>query len=185
MAKKITIELSHQSIQNAITELENYNKSLIRKTKEFTEELANIGVKVAINNDGHWGQYIEFSKNIRSQGAITKAYVIAKNISLVEVQWDVGSSTMNPVLMAEFGSGRYADDKRGKKFGAGRGTHPQGRKNRNGVLNALDPDGWYWSEDGGKTFYHSFGYKPTAPMSHAMNDMFIQIGRVGKKVFGG
>lgn len=47
MIKNINIRLSQESIANAIKELENYQKDLMRRIDTFTRRLAEVGVEIA------------------------------------------------------------------------------------------------------------------------------------------
>lgn len=187
MDRIIKVELNEGSIQNAIDYLKQYKQDLLKKAERFTEALAKEGITVAKMNGGMWGQYIMYSTKHETAGYQSITMMIAQNTQEVLVEWDTGSSTMNPLLMAEFGSGWEADDAKASKYGlsgvAGQGTHPEGRTNKNGIKNAFNPNGWSWKV-GGVT-YHSYGDKPTAPLEHAIVQMYTRIKSLVIEIFGG
>lgn len=104
MKKVIKVQLTEQSINRAIKELESYKKWLLEKTKEFLKALADEGVEIASANfqNAIYDGTNDVTCSVEERGK-DKVAVVA-----------VGSAT----LFIEFGTGvKYAD------------THPEAGKN--------------------------------------------------------
>lgn len=174
---KLNITLSTSSIDSAIKKLEEYNKSLDKKAKMLVEKLAEKGIEVARRNSGY-GAYIYFGMKLDNTTGGATAIMFGKNVKQLVVQWQtkegIKSAEVNPILMAEFGSGAEFDD----VWGVGlveRGSFPN-------QTHAFDSKGWYWKDLDGK-WHHSDGHNPEQPMYHAYKEMYGVIVNVAKEVF--
>lgn len=180
MSKKIVFELSHESIERAKHELLQYQNDINRKVEKFVSRLADVGIRVGEANVGKYGEYLTFSKDlILSNKGEVQEIIAMKSKGLITVEWNVKDGThsaeINPLLMAEFGSGFIADEERGQKFGAGQGT-------LNTYGHAFDSDGWFWVDSEGK--HRSWGEAPLEPMFKASQEMILSIRAIAKEVFG-
>lgn len=174
--KRIRVKLNTKSIQKAIDELTDYKNSLGQKNKLFVERLIDLGIQVAQQNATGIGKYITFSKEVDGNTHCV-GYLIATDSKKIMSMWEtkegVRGAEVSPSLMAEFGSGKYAE----VLFpidGVGRGTFP-------GQTHAFE-NVWHWMDLDGK-WHSSSGLKPTHPMYHADMEMITQIEQVAKEVF--
>lgn len=189
MPTTIKFKLSTSGIKKAKAELNAYRKKLAGKTKEFVSKLAEIGVQTGLSSAGEYQGYILFEYEIKDA---TKTHVsaVVHAVSKEQIlrQWlsgdQVKEAYVDPLLMAEFGSGRYASDASGQKnayfisaggVNAGRGTFP-------GQTHAFDEGGWYWQDLNGE-WQHSEGEIPTMPVFHAVMEMEEQVIALAREVF--
>ena len=162
MAKTITIELSEQSVNDAITELRKYATWVETKEKELRDRLAMLGATVAS---------IRFSRAI---------YDGSDSVS-VRVD-DVGNTATiyaegESVAFIEFGTGAmygYGHPDAGK-FGFGPGTWSDGP---DGKGHWDDPNGWWYGS--GK---HTYGNAPAMAMYSAVNEIAENVTKIAKEVF--
>lgn len=173
---------SPSEVKDALKQLEAYKKSLQKKCEKFVSLLADEGISVAKQNMGEYGQFVSFTKEFEPKRFGCRCLMVATQTGLVRRQWRTlnnatGIVTVDvaPLMMAEFGSGLGAENKRGKKFGMGTGTFP-------GQTHATDPGGWYW-QDLNYEWHHSDGEEATMPMYHAYEAMFAAIYNTAKVVF--
>lgn len=178
----LNLSLSEKSINHAIGELKQYRYSLETKTETFVRKLLDVGIKVAEQNAGGYGKYIEFSKEGKG-GIRTVGYLVAKG-KPITVEWDYyntkKTATVDPLLMAEFGSGKLAEVLFAIS-GVGQGTFP-------GQTHAFDEKGWNykeWQSDHNGKWHHSIGAAPTHPMYKADMEMIQQIDAIAREVFHG
>ena len=61
---KITMNLSEESVRNAIKELNQYKSDVLRKTQEYVSRLSEFGIQTSKNNVGNFGRYITFSQEL-------------------------------------------------------------------------------------------------------------------------
>lgn len=179
--KQIKVKLNSKSIQNAIKELENYKASLEAKNKEFVSRLIDYGIEMAVSYSGNYGKYISFNKKVEG-GENAVGFLIAEGYPIT-VEWivqggEVKTAEIDPLLMAEFGSGQFAEVLFNIS-GVGRGTFP-------GQTHAFE-DSWSFMKkesDGTTKWYRSSGVAPTHPMYHADMEMLDVIESVAREVFG-
>lgn len=178
MPKKITMNLSVSSIQNAIKELRQYQNDLNRKCEEFCRILAELGIQTAKENTGNFGKYISFTYEVKDRTKGCKAVMVATNTGIIHSEWQtkegVKSADVSPILMCEFGSGLKAENPKGISD-VGTGTFP-------GQTHAEDPNGWYWMDLDGE-WHHSYGVTPKMPMYHASIEMILNIQKIAREVF--
>lgn len=176
----LNITLSEKSINRAIGELKRYRDSLAIKTETFVRRLIDVGITVAEQNAGGYGKHIEFSKEGKG-GIRTIGYLVAKG-QPITVDWDYKgtrkTAKVDPLLMAEFGSGKLAEVLFAIS-GVGQGTFP-------GQTHAFDDKGWNykeWQSDHKGKWHHSSGAAPTHPMYKADMEMIQQIEAIAREVF--
>lgn len=178
MPKKITMNLSVSSIQNAIKELRKYQNDLNGKCEEFCQRLAELGIQTAKENTGNFGKYISFTYEVKDRTKGCKAVMVATNTGIIHSEWQtkegVKTADVSPILMCEFGSGLKAENPKGIP-GVGTGTFP-------GQTHAEDPNGWYWMDLDGE-WHHSYGVTPKMPMYHASIEMILNIQKIAREVF--
>ena len=162
MAKVINIELTEQSLNNAIRELREYALWVQTKESELRSRLAMLGATVA---------------SIRFSGAI---YNGAKDIS-VSVNDDGSVATITAdgenVAFIEFGSGvkyGYGHPQAGE-FGFGPGTWSDGPDGKGHWDN---PKGWYYGSG-----QHSYGNPPAMAMYSAVKEIAENVTRIAQEVF--
>lgn len=177
MNKTIQINLNgkQHSVDKAIKQLEKYKKELVQtKIDRFVRRLIELGINVSYQNTGKYAGYIVFRKQLVNITNSSVEYLyVAKKTKDLYVEWDGGGYNIDPLLMAEFGSGWNAYDVWGVP-NVGQGTHPQQK-------HALDPKGWWWTDDSG--VHHSYGQNPTFPVHKAWIEMKQNIDTVAKEVF--
>lgn len=207
MAKTYNIVLGKGGLASTIRSLEAYRDNGLRaKARQFTNELAQIGIDVAEGQmtSNRYKDYIRFSKRVvidDKEHRIVLMY--GKNIKMMKRTWlktgtgnATGESVVNPILMAEFGSGINANTSGLKNVSGlgGRGTHPT-------QVHANDKGGWWWYEEKGdptsdrttwsydtpsnnREKHFSRGEEPARPMYEALHKMQEQIIATAKKVYG-
>lgn len=203
----IDIDLDRKALTQSIKQLRAYRDDLIKRGEMFVSRLAAEGVTVAQGRmvDNKYQRYIRFESRVEVEG---KAYIIGFVSGISDEMhtsyWypsataeEERSAVVNPILMAEFGSGLNANI-HGYMAGsaasiAGRGTFP-------GQTHAYDPRGWFWYESGsadlgdqdtivgaaanGRIKHHSYGEVPAAPMLTAKGRMWSAVERIARQVFG-
>lgn len=171
MAKKtIKINLSEQSIQNAINQIENYKRELVNKNDKFVKRLAEVGIPV-------------ISQNVASAiGDLNKGY----NAYIRMNSFDTYSKATlvvegKDILFIEFGSGVHyngavggSPHPKGAEFGYTIGSYGEG-KGKN--------DFWFYYADTGESIM-SHGTKATMPVYKASVEIIQNIRKVAREVFG-
>lgn len=163
MAKTISVELSTESINRAIKEVNAYKAWVLRKESELRTKLAERGAEVA---------RIQFA-GAKYDGT-NDVSVRVDSIGSVAVIYAEGDA----VAFIEFGSGEkygyghpYADT-----HGMGPGTYSDGPDGKGHWNN---PDGWYYTH--GKK---SHGNPPAMAMYNAVQRMTEEITMIAREVFG-
>ena len=176
---KITMNLSEESVRNAIKELNQYKSDVLRKTQEYVSRLSELGIQTSKNNAGNFGRSITFSKELKPNKYGCKAIVLATQTGTIVSKWQtndgIKSADVSPLLMAEFGSGHRAENPMNVP-GVGQGTFPD-------QTHAFDEDGWYWRDLDGE-LHHSKGVTPSMPMYKAFVEMELSAIRIAREVFG-
>lgn len=173
MELKLNARVSNKDITNLIQKVEDYRDQLVMKMERFVSELADIGIQVAKNNT-----YVEVDENYKDMGdalVFTKEFTNADNVTCTLIvtgtpyvkNWQNGSVSVNPLLMAEFGSGWRA-------IPGHQGTFP-------GQKYAFRRP-WFWIDENGIK-HSSYGDEPSRPLFKAVNEMRNQIADVAEKVF--
>lgn len=183
MNRVIQVQLSASGLRDLNKQIRQYkNVTIPTKLQEFVSELADVGIAIARVNTGEFKPYLGFVKEIRDTkySYQSKALVVGFNeVPNVAKWWKKGQikeADVNSLMMAEYGSGKYAI------YGY-RGTFPndEGRKSH-----GLDDSGWFWTPVGGNGTYEvlwSDGVEPSRPMYHAWVGMKLQIEMIARRVF--
>ena len=178
----IEMELSTSSISAAIKELEAYKKELLAKTELFVKKLADLGVDVAEHNGGEYGSLLMFKAELNPDKYGCTSFVIGESKDYIVREWRSRetpggwkTALVDPLLMAEFGSGFKAENPLGVD-GVGQGTFPDQK-------HAFDEAGWYWKTRDG-IVHHSTGESPSHPMFSASVEIMNKVNQVAKEVFG-
>lgn len=175
---KPSYNLSISSIKQLQEDLRKYQDSLKYKCRELTEQLAEMGIKVAGAKIGEspLGKYVTIKTDITEEQAGCKAVLIATG----ETFENEGYAPFNTLLAIEFGTGiRYNSEENPKApdLGFGVGTFPD-------QTHAFDKNGWwFWSEEK-QAWIHSYGVKATMPMYQASVEIQQNIVKVAKDIFG-
>lgn len=175
MAKKIKIELSQQSISDAIKQLEDYSKDLERKNEIFVEKLMKLGVDnvrlvmqdVDMGED-KWDYNTEIIST--STGKVTGAKLLLSGRRILYVEFGQGVIYSNP-------------------------QHPKAGEMGYGV-GSNSPKGWAWNvtKFGGGWYYidpdtgesvHTKGNPAYMPMYKASLEIIQNIRKIANEVFGG
>ncbi|MFV0552928.1 MAG: hypothetical protein ACK5L6_13560 [Anaerorhabdus sp.] len=175
MGKKIiTIELSEDSINKAIKELEQYKKDIIRKTNILRQRVAEHIANTA--QSGFNGAIVD---DLLKGGAKT-AQVDVK----VDEQDNVSIIIANgeDAIWVEFGAGVYHNGQ------AGSSPHPKGNElgfTIGGYGKGMGKrDTWVYYEDGDKSRkIYTHGTPATMPMYNAVKQVVDHITAIAREVF--
>ncbi len=171
--------LSASSVNTLISDLSAYQSDLQTKCQTMVQELARRGIETARLNVGDYGRYLSFYTSLEPETYGCKGVLVATATGMIKSEWQtlegIKSVDVNPLLMAEFGSGFKAKNPKGVA-GVGQGTFPD-------QTHAFDQEGWYWQDLEG-TWHHSYGVEPTQPVYKAWERMLLDIDSVKKEVFG-
>lgn len=170
--KKIKMNLSVSSVENAIKQIEEYKRSLVLKTAQLLEELGKIGIRTinqrmsSIQGDSNPNHYAFVKMN--SYGSYTRATIILQG---------------RDILFIEFGSGIHYNG------AVGSSPHPKGQQmgytiGSYGKGQGANDSWVYFNEEHGR-FETSQGTKAAMPMYNAEVEIRKAIKSVAKKVFGG
>lgn len=160
-------------ILTTIGRIKYMQEDLQMKCEQFVSELADIGIQVAQNNT-----YVEVDENYQNMGGqltFTKEFDLSDGATCTLIvegtpyvkNWQNGSVSVNPLLMAEFGSGWRA-------LPGHQGTFP-------GQKYAFRRP-WFWIDTNGVK-HSSYGDEPSRPLFKAVNEMRSQIATIAEKVF--
>ena len=176
---KLKADLSVSGLKQLQKDLDNYKKDFMEKVERYTVELAKYGVEVAKSNTGNFGKYIAFEIKTEPNKDGCKAVIVAFDRAKITSVWKtkegLKSAEVSPLLMAEFGSGQYAQNPN-NVVGVGQGTFPNS-------THSFDTVGWYWIGLDDK-LYHSYGIDPSMPMYEASQALIEIAVRVAREVFG-
>ena len=162
MAKTINIELSEQSIDNAIKELRRYSEWMARKEEELRSRLAMLGATVAS---------IRFSRAIyNGDNDVTVDVEDNGHVAVIK-------SCGEAVAFIECGSGikhGYGHPQAGE-FGFGPGTWSDGDEGKGHWDNE---HGWWYGSG-----QHSYGNPPAMAMYSAVQEITENVTRIAQEVF--
>lgn len=159
MAKVIRMELSNQSIGDAIRELRRYNAWIAQKEFELRKRLAELGADVAevrfagATYDGT----NDVTVRIDTTGPVAVIYAEGQAVAFIEF----GAG-------AKFGYGHPMAG----QLGVGPGTYPDGKGHWD------NSNGWYY-EHGQK----SYGNAPAQAMYSAVQEITENVTRIAREVF--
>lgn len=163
MAKTISVELSTESINKAIKEVQEYKAWVLRKESELRTKLAERGAEVArIQFAGaKYDGVNDVTVRVDSTGSVAVIYAEGSAVAFIEF----GSG-------ARYGYGHpYADT-----HGLGPGTYSDGPEGKGHWNN---PNGWYY-EHGKKTY----GNPPAMAMFDAVQAILGDLTTIVREVFG-
>lgn len=169
---EITIELNLKSIQNAITKLKTYQRTLDRKSRQICEELSKIGatecraIVSSIPSEQDLGSLSVKVERSGSKGVYSATITLAgKQVLFVEFSAGItfGSTTFPSIPGQSYGEGM------------GVGTYP-------GQTHAFDPEGWWYRDEDGES-QHTYGNKAYMPMYYTDMAIRREILNVARKVF--
>lgn len=185
--------LNASSLYRLAEELQNYADTLPSKIQAFLSALADRGIEVARQNEGDFAGYIVYSKEFESEGKDYVMRIVARDSQLITNTWyssdkdsaEIRSDTFSPLLMAEFGSGKYQST---DPVDVGRlpGSYGHGG----------DSDGWVWWSDeqrdgefkhmgkNGRMLFHSDGIRPSMPMHEAKKAIINDVESIARSIFG-
>lgn len=172
---KISIKLTEKSIEQAISEIENYKQKLKKIANEIAKELADVGYQVAYSIMGTADFEKDISSSLQVKREAENKYVLVSN--------------SKEILFFEFGAGaKYGyGHPLNADFGMGPGTYPNGKGHWN------DPDGWWFPTDNpnlirhtdksGQGWGHSYGNQPYMPFYKADKEMCAKLKQIAEEVF--
>ena len=177
---KIDARLNTRDITDVLNKVKWYESYLKWKLEQFVSELAEVGITIAKENV--WVEEDEtykdrsdlvfFKKEFESGETNVSCLMIATGQPYTTV-WKSSkdgveiSAQVNPLLMAEFGSGWRAIE-------GHQGTFP------NQHVAFMRP--WYWYDTQGNK-HSSYGSEPSRPLFKAKQEMERQILEVAERVF--
>lgn len=174
MNYRFDARLNTRDIAGLIKKLEWYENQLQWKMEQFVSELAEVGITTAKANTYveydeqyiNMGDLITFTKDINSVAGVTTCTLIAVGEPYTK-EWQGGSAQVDPLLMAEFGSGANAID-------GHRGTFPN--------QHVAFLESWKWTDNSGQV-HESSGSVPSRPLFKAKQEMENQIRNIAERVF--
>lgn len=174
MAKVIKCDLSVDSLENAITELEEYRKSITDKLDAFITALLSVGISEAKSR-------LASTIGDSTSASIGSSIPVKTGNKIVATIFLIGKDA----LFIEFGAGIYYNNGNAHpdaaQFGYGVGTYPS----KNPPNKAINPGYWYWYEDtgNGKVAHLSLGTKASMPIFFASETMRNQAIQKAIEVF--
>ena len=168
--KKIKMNLSVNSIENAIKEIEKYKQSLSVKTEQLIKELGKIGIEriesSMTNIEGDSSPEHTASVNVTSSGNRVRATIILQGEDIAFIEFGAGVH-YNGAVGSGYGFG--------KKLGYTIGSYGKGQGAN---------DSWVYFDEEQGHFRWSQGTKAAMPMYNASVDIREQLIGVARKVFG-
>ena len=166
----LNLELTDESLDEAIRKVEQYSKDFKDKTARFTDEVASRVKTSAVDKlAGH----IETAETIQS----------------VKVQHRFGSYTARVLaggaaIWLEFGTGVVANS-----VGVGAFPHPKAAElgmmgiGTYGEGHGADPDGWWYYDETGRR-RHTYGIPATMFMYHSAMEVRDMIPGIARRIYG-
>lgn len=173
---KIRMDLSVESIQSAINQLEQYKITFMRKVEVFTERLAEYGNSIALEKIAE--SPIGKTVVLRSEKTVMDAGCKMALIAVGQTHEAEGYAPFNTLLAIEFGAGIYYNpipNPKANDLGYGVGTFPD-------QIHAFE-DGWYYLGLDDK-WHYTHGVKATMPMYSATVAIIQDVKKIAKEVFG-
>lgn len=170
---EITVMLNEKSIQNAITKLRTYQRTLDRKARQICEELQKVGltecnaVVSSIPADADLGDISVEVESAKGSNGVYTARISLKGSQVAFVEFSAGVT---------FGSSSFPSIP-GQSYGAGMGvgTFP-------GQTHAFDPEGWDYVDESGNR-KHTMGNRAYMPMYHTDMAIRREVLNVARRVF--
>lgn len=167
--KTISFNLSPESIQKAIREVEQYKQQIIDRNALFVQRLAEVGLPIIDQNmaaaagdsDPEHNTYI----TVNSFGSYSQATLVVEG---------------NSILFIEFGAGRFYNGEPGSS------PHPKGAELGYTIgsygKGLGKNDFWYYTADTGESV-RSYGTESTMPVYKASVEIRQRIRQIAKEVF--
>ena len=184
---RLKAKLSSGSLKQMADDLLSYKDGFINNLRIFRQELGYKGIRVAMSSasQGFGGQYIMFEMTDSENQTV----LVARETSQILSEWlyygEVVQAWVSPLLMAEFGSGKYAVtwvDSTGNSTPTLSDGTPVGRGSFPDQRNAFKDSWWYM--DLSQNWHQASGITPTRPMHNAVIEIITQVERTAKEVFG-
>lgn len=171
----IKARLTPKDITKALNTVRWYENYLQYKLEQLVSELAEVGIVVAQDNTyvevdnvyKNMGDFILFEKNVSKTKTGAECILIAVGKPYIK-RWESGEALVNPLLMAEFGSGWRAIPPHQGEFP--NQTHAEEHKP------------WFWVDMNGNR-HSSYGSEPSRPLFKAKQEMERKIREVAERVF--
>lgn len=168
--KSIRLSFSHESINDAIKQIQQYKQSLASKNEEFVRKLAELGINVArveiMHTKGDSNRPVLFETKVNSFGMFKQAII---------------NMSGQDVLFIEFGAGVHyngavgsSPHPKGEEFGYVIGSYGFGQGAK---------DYWYYVDESGAA-RKSYGTEASMPMYKASLAIMMEIQRIAKEVYG-
>lgn len=173
--------LSTSEINKAIAQLKQYKTNLIQKNERFVKALGDLGIQVAKTQLGSGQGDAERlgGNNLELQITQTGIVIGAKLMLTSQPHTDEKGRVFYPHLAWEFGAGIYYNNgnhnPKAGELGFGVGTFPN-------QTHAFDQEWWYKGDDG--QLHLSKGTEATMPMYTAAIEMYDQVQRIAREIFG-
>lgn len=166
--------------QEGLRKLQAYENDFDRKLDLALTRLVDEGVAVSYANTIYGNMILfTYAKTEDNGKGYSEVALIGRDIEKIISRWrykgGIKEAEVSPLLMAEFGSGNFADNTNFNLHGVGQGTFP-------GQKHAFEPE-WHWVDAYTNKPNRSSGEKPTYPMLNARNRMKQRVERVFKEVF--
>lgn len=164
MAKVIRVELTNESINNAIKEVKAYKKWVLEKEAELRKRLATLGATVASISFSRaiYSGTNDVTVRVEDNGRTATIYAEGKSVAFIE--FGTGD---------KYGHGHPQND----EFGVGPGTWSDNPE-LGGKGHWDNPNGWYYGHN-----KHTFGNPPAMAMWGAVQAMQEQLTDIAKEVF--
>lgn len=174
--------LSTSEINKAIAQLNQYKTNLTQKNEQFVKALGDLGIHVASTRLGSGEGDADRlgSNNLQFQITSTGAVVGARLVLTSQPHTDERGRVFYPHLAWEFGAGIYYNrsnsNPKAGEMGFGVGTFPN-------QIHAFEDEWLYKNEATGK-YETSHGTEATMPMYTATIEMYDQLLRMAREIFG-
>lgn len=182
MSKKITIPFTEEGFSTLATKIATYQQEIEKAAHRAIERLMDEGGYLILQvTHGSYlpelsGHVMIEKKFAESQDGVTAIMMaISHDVPISYKRFDeVVTRNVNPLLMYEFGSGRFALDSAILKGIVGRGTFPD-------QTHAFQ-DSWWW-KDLNDEWHENKGVTPMRPMYHAAQMMVRDCERIFREEF--
>lgn len=190
------LSLDPAELRKTADELRAYADEFSVKVKAFMEACADHGIMIAQMHEGDFSGYIVYSKEFEIENRDYTVYIAANATEILKTWYTSAtgdktkSASINPLLMAEFGSGFKALKEIPKGVNAGQGT-------LNTYGHANQASGWsWWTDDasdqegatmikskGGRWLFHSTGTPPSRPLHNAAQSLIRDVEGIALGIF--
>lgn len=192
------ISLDPNKLLKVADELREYAREFEEKVKAFTEACADHGIMIAQMHEGDFAGYIAYSKKFETGDNEYTVYIAASSSDISRTWYtsatggNTKTASINPLLMAEFGSGFKALEDIPAGVNAGQGT-------LNTYGHAFQSYGWSWwsdnasdqqgaqmigaSKESGRWLFKSTGTPPSRPLHNAVQSLIDDVEGIALSIF--